>query len=74
MGQGDGNPVLLVPQPNGLGKFHLLDNFGRQRLGEGNCPIFAALGPDEKETGLLLVTSLIRRLRGSVTRKAATIN
>ena len=74
MGQGDGNPVLLVPQPNGLGKFHLLDNFGRQRLGQGNDPVFAALGPDEKETGLLLVNVFDTQIEGLGDAQAATIN
>ena len=30
MGQGDGDSVLLVPLPDGLGKFHLLNNFRHQ--------------------------------------------
>jgi hypothetical protein len=74
MGQGDGNPVLLVPQPNGFGKVQLLDNFGRQRLGQGNHPVFAALGPDEKETGFFQVNVFDTQIEGLGDAQAATIN
>ena len=74
MGKGDGNLVLLVPQPNGLGKFHLLDNFRNQRFGEGNHAVFAAFGPDEKETGLLQVDVFDAKIEGLRDAQAATIN
>ena len=74
MGQRDGNPVLLVAQPNGLGKVHLLDNFGRQRLGQGNHPVFAALGPEEKETGFFQVNVFDTQIEGFGDTQAAAIN
>jgi hypothetical protein len=74
MGQRDGNPVLLVAQPNGLGKVHLLNQLRHQRLGQGDHPVFAALGPDEKETGFFQVNVFDTQIEGFGDTQAAAIN
>ena len=74
MRQRDGDSVLFVPPPNRLGKFHLLDNFRHQRFGEGNHPVFATLGPDEKETGFFQVNVFDTQIEGFGDTQAAAIN
>ena len=49
MRQGDRNFILAILLPDFAGKYQLLPEFRHQHLGQGNDPIFAALGPDEKE-------------------------
>ena len=55
MREGDGDFVLPIPLPDGLGKRHLLDEFGHQQFGQGNDPVFAALGPDQKQGELFQI-------------------
>jgi len=74
MGQGDGNPVLLVPQPNGLGKFHLLYQLWHERSGQGHDSVFAAFGPDEKEGELFQIQILDSQIEGLRDPQAAAIN
>lgn len=74
MGQGDGNFVLLIPLPDRLGKLHLLDEFGHERFGQGNDPVFAALGSDEKKRELFQVHILDSHVEGFSDAQPAAIN
>ena len=53
VGQGDGDFILPIPQPDGLGEFHLLDEFRHQYFWEGNDTIFAAFGRDQKKREII---------------------
>ena len=74
MWEHDRNPVLSVPPPNRLGKFHLLNQFRHEGSRQGNHPVFAALGPDKKEIGLLQVNVFDAQIEGLADAQAATIN
>jgi len=74
MREHDGNPVLLVPPPNRLGKFHLLNQLWHERSGEGHDPVFGAFGPDEKEGELFQIQILDSQIEGFRDAQAATVN
>ena len=74
MGQGDGNSVLLIALPDGMGFFHLLNDFGHERGGQGHNPVLAALGPDEKQHALFQIHILDSQIEGFRDAQAATVN
>ena len=74
MGQGDGNPVLLILLPDGMGIFHLLNDFRHERSGQGHNPVLAALGPDEKQRALFQIHILDSQIEGFRDAQAATVN
>lgn len=44
-----GNAILLIAQPDGAGKFDLLGQIRNEGRGQGNDPVLAALGADDKK-------------------------
>ena len=74
MRERDRNSVLLVPPPNRLGKFRLLNQLWHEGSGRGHDPVFAALGPDEKEGELFQIQILDSQIEGLGYAQTATVN